>query len=56
MDTINVSFWILKQLLKLTATNLNVSMTSAYKILPHPDKYLLKLASSTPSSLPQIVQ
>ena len=39
IDTINVSFCILQQLLKLTATNLNVKMTSMYKILPHHDKY-----------------
>ena len=39
IDTINVLFCILQQLLKLMATNLNASMTSAYKILPHPDKY-----------------
>ena len=39
IDTINVPVCILQQLLKLTATNLNASMTSAYKNLPHPDKY-----------------
>ena len=39
IDTINVPFRILQQILKLTATNLNASLTSAYKILPHPDKY-----------------
>ena len=38
-DTINVPFCKLQQLLKLTATNFNARMTSAYKILPHPDKY-----------------
>ena len=32
-------FLILQQLLKLTATNFNASMTSMYKILPRPDKY-----------------
>ena len=37
-DTINVPFCILQQLLKLMATNLNANMTSAHKILPHPDK------------------
>ena len=30
---------MLQQLLKLMATNLNASMTSAYMILPHPAKY-----------------
>ena len=39
IDTINVPFCILQQLLKLTATNLNAKMTSMYEILPHPDKY-----------------
>ena len=39
IDRINVSFCMLQQLLKLTATNVNASMTSEYKILPHPDKY-----------------
>ena len=39
IDAINVPFCILQQLLKLTATNLNAKMTSAYKILPHPHKY-----------------
>ena len=39
IDTINVPFCILQQLLKLTATNLKANMTSAYKILPHSDKY-----------------
>ena len=39
IDTIKVPFFILQQLLKLMATNLNVNMTLAYKILPHPDKY-----------------
>ena len=39
IDTINVRFWILQELLKLTATNLNANMTSAYKILAHPDTY-----------------
>ena len=38
IDTINVPFCILKQLFKLTATNLNAIMTSTYKILPYPDK------------------
>ena len=42
IDTINVSFCILQLLLK-TATNLNGSMTSAYKILPHPDIFLVCL-------------
>ena len=41
IDTINVPFCLLQQLLKLTATNLNANMTSAYKILSHSDKYLL---------------
>ena len=36
IDKINVPFCILQQLLRLTATNLNANMTSAYKILPHP--------------------
>ena len=39
IDKINVSFCILQNLLKLTATNLNASIASAYKILPHPGKY-----------------
>ena len=39
-DTIDVPFCILQQLLKLTATYLKTNMTSTYKILPHPDKYL----------------
>ena len=39
IDTINVPFCILQQLLKLMATNLNASMASAYKILPHTNKY-----------------
>ena len=30
---------LLQQLLKLMATNLNANMASAYKILPHSDKY-----------------
>ena len=33
IDTINVPFCILEQLLKLTATNLDTEMTSTYKIL-----------------------
>ena len=36
IDTINVPFCILQQLLKLMASNLNASMTSAYKILAAP--------------------
>ena len=36
IDTINVPFCILQQLLKLAATNLNASMAW---ILSHPDKY-----------------
>ena len=39
IDTFNVPFFILQQLFKLTATNLNASLTSMYKILPHPDEY-----------------
>ena len=39
IDTINVQICILQQLLKLTATNLNANMTSAYTILPHSEKY-----------------
>ena len=39
IDNINVPFCILQQLLELTATNLNESMASTYKILPHSDKY-----------------
>ena len=39
IDKINVQFCILQQLLKLTATKLNASMTSAYKIMPQSDKY-----------------
>ena len=39
IDTINVPFCILQQLLKLTATNLNENMKSTYHILPHSDKY-----------------
>ena len=38
IDTINVPFCILQQLLKLMATNLNADMISAYKILLHSDK------------------
>ena len=39
LDKMNVSFRFLQQLLKMMATNLNASMTSVYKILPHHDKY-----------------
>ena len=39
IDTINVPFCILQQFLKMTATNLYANMTSAYKILPHSEKY-----------------
>ena len=39
IDTINVPFCILQQLLKLTTTTLNANMTSACKVLPHSNKY-----------------
>ena len=39
IDTVNVPFCIIQQLLKLRATNLNANMTLAYKILPHSDKH-----------------
>ena len=56
IDTINVSFCSLQQLLRLTATNLNAKMTSTFKILPHPDKYPFILGSQTRVNLDILIE